>query len=105
MWSFPPIDDAAIDFTPASLGSPAIESPYKIDRQLFVSDQVRVSYYVRSTDLAVSQENGEPPTFECAGPRERMFFDPAELVCTMIRSSVGTASDSVSLPSFARSTW
>jgi len=84
MWSFPPIDDAAIDFTPASLGNPAIESPYKIDRQLFVSDQVRVSYYVRSTDLSASGRLGEASTFECAGPRERLFFDPAQLVCGIV---------------------
>ena len=84
MWSFPPIDDAAIDFTPARLGEPKINSGYKLDPELFVSDQVRVSYYVRSTDLAASQETGEGSTFECAGPREKIFFDPAELVCGIV---------------------
>ena len=84
MWSFPPVDDAAIDFTPARLGEPTIETMYKIDKELLVSDRIRVSYYVRSADLAASRETGEPPTFECAGPRERLFFDPAELVCGIV---------------------
>lgn len=84
MWSFPPIDDTGIDFTPASLGEPAIETNYKIDRELFVSDDVRVSYFVRSTDLSASQNLSNSPSFECAGPREKIFFDPAELVCGIV---------------------
>ena len=84
MWSFPPIDDTGIDFTPASLGEPAIDTMYKVDRELFVSDDVRVSYYVRSTDLSTSRKAGESPMFECAGPREKIFFDPAELVCGIV---------------------
>jgi len=83
MWSFPPIEDATFDFTPARLG-PAIETMYKLDRELFVSDEVRVSYYVRSCDQAASQENGRAVTFECAGPRAKIFFDPAELVCGIV---------------------
>jgi len=84
MWSFPPIEDTKLDFTPARLGEPAVESVYKIAPELFVSDRVRVSYYVRSTDLAAARETGEAPTFECAGPREKIFFDPAELVCGIV---------------------
>ena len=84
MWSFPPIDDAKLDFTPARLGEPTVETVYKIDPELFVSDRVRVSYYVRSADLAASRETGAAPTFECAGPREKIFFDPAELVCGIV---------------------
>jgi len=84
MWSFPPIEDTKLDFTPARLGEPAVESVYKIDPELFVSDRVRVSYYVRSADLAAARETGEAPTFECAGPREKIFFDPAELVCGIV---------------------
>lgn len=84
MWAFPPIDDATTDFTPACLGEPAIKSGYKIDPELFVSDQVKVSYYVRSTDLAASQGAGEVPMFECAGPRERIYFDPADLTCGIV---------------------
>lgn len=84
MWSFPPIDDAVIDFTPARLGEPAIKTTYKIDRELFVSHDVRVSYFVRSTDLSTSQKISDAPAFECAGPREKIFFDPADLVCGIV---------------------
>lgn len=83
MWSFPPLDEA-IDFTPACLGEPSFETAYKIDRELYVSDRVKVSYFVRSTDLAASRKNGDVPMFECAGPRERIFFDPSQLVCGIV---------------------
>jgi len=83
MWSFPPVDEA-VDFTPASLGAPSLETVYKIDKELYVSDQVKVSYFVRSTDLAASRQKGDVPMFECAGPREKIFFDPSRLVCGIV---------------------
>jgi 6-phosphofructokinase 1 len=57
---------------------------YKIDTEMFVSDDVRVSYYVRSTDLSASNEISDAPSFECAGPRAKIFFNPAELVCGIV---------------------
>jgi len=84
MWSFPLIDDTGIDFTPACLGELKIESMYKVDKEMFVSDDIRVSYYVRSSDLSASKRISDAPSFECAGPRERIFFDPAELVCGIV---------------------
>lgn len=84
MWAFPPIGDSATDFTPACLGEPTVKSTYKIDPDLFVSDQIKVSYYVRSNDLATSGKTGEPPMFECAGPRERIYFDPGDLACGIV---------------------
>ncbi len=84
MWSYPPIDDTRIDFTPARLGEPDIESMYKIDTEMFVSDDVRVSYYVRSTDLSAWEKISDAPSFECAGPREKIFFNPAGLVCGIV---------------------
>ncbi|MHC4118379.1 MAG: ATP-dependent 6-phosphofructokinase [Planctomycetota bacterium] len=83
MWSFPPVDEA-IDFTPARLGEPSLNTVYKIDKQLYVDDKVEVSYFVRSADLAASREKGRVPMFECAGPREKIFFDPSELVCGIV---------------------
>jgi len=83
MWSFPPVDEE-IDFTPACLGEPSLETAYKIDRQLYVSDQVKVSYFVRSTDLAAARRKANVPVFECAGPREKIFFDPSQLVCGIV---------------------
>ncbi len=83
MWSFPPVDEA-IDFTPACLGEPSLETVHKIDKELYVSDQVKVSYFVRAMDLAALREKGAVPMFECAGPRERIFFDPSQLVCGIV---------------------
>ena len=83
MWSFPPVDEA-IDFTPACLGDPSLDTSYKSDREFYVSDEVKVSYFVRSTDLAASRKKGNVPMFECAGPREKIFFDPSELVCGIV---------------------
>ena len=72
------------------LGPPAIDSPLtsRIQggyTQKFVSDDTRVVY---TTDPLEIQETlaatGTIPSFEKAGPREKIYFDPAKLKCAIV---------------------
>jgi 6-phosphofructokinase 1 len=72
-----------LDFTIARLGDCRIPSPMSGTR--FVSDAERVLYPSTLDDLKQFQEAGaECPAMECAGPRERLFFDPAGLACGIV---------------------
>lgn len=64
------------EFAIEKLGESKIKSPLlSVD---FVSDDATVNYYNDSKDLAEYAKNGAPfPAFEEAGPRSRIFHDPA----------------------------
>jgi 6-phosphofructokinase 1 len=73
----------AVDFTIARLGECRLPSPMSGGR--FVTDDERVLYPATVTDLNKFQEfGGECPAMECAGPRERLFFDPSSLACAIV---------------------
>jgi 6-phosphofructokinase 1 len=65
------------------LGKPTIPSPVK-DLQ-FASDAARLLYH---TDLKsvqdIIKEGKEPPAFEVAGPREKIYFDPKKTKCGIV---------------------
>ena len=73
-----------MDFEIARLGKPTRRSPLDLstvrgDRICnFVSDDERVLYDV-TVGGATSDDADRPTSFERAGPRERVFFDPNEL--------------------------
>ena len=68
------------DFTVTTLGECRYPSPFHGVR--FTSDNERVLYHARLEDLKACTANStDPPAMECAGPRERLFFDPAQLAC------------------------
>jgi 6-phosphofructokinase 1 len=72
-----------IDFTISRLGECRIPSPMAGVR--FVSDADRVLYPSTLKDLDESLAAGSPPpAMEAAGPRERLFFDPARLGCGIV---------------------
>jgi 6-phosphofructokinase 1 len=64
------------EFAIEKLGESKIKSPLlSVD---FVPDDATVNYYNDSNDLAEYAKNGAPfPAFEEAGPRSRIFHDPA----------------------------
>jgi 6-phosphofructokinase 1 len=75
--------DGDLDFTIARLGDCRIPSPMSGLR--FVADDERVLYPSTLEDLKHVQEAGaECPAMECAGPRERLFFDPSPLTCGIV---------------------
>jgi 6-phosphofructokinase 1 len=73
----------ALDFGIERLGEARVPSPMRSVQ--FVGDSEHVLYH---GDLEVVREylaRGEdPPCFEKAGPRERIHFDPTDLVCGIV---------------------
>jgi len=75
--------EQAKDFIIPRLGDCAIPSPMRGVR--FTGDGEHVLFH---GDLGKIRQylaaGSEPPAFELAGPREKIFFDPAELACGMV---------------------
>jgi 6-phosphofructokinase 1 len=68
--------DAVLQTEIADLGPGRVPSPYRY--QNFVSDAARVLYSSDATQVQAELAAGrEITSFEAAGPRERLFFDPA----------------------------
>lgn len=75
--------DAALDFTIARHGDCRIASP--MTGVSFVRDDERVLYPSTLAELErLRDADGTPPVMERAGPRERLFFDPATLACGIV---------------------
>jgi 6-phosphofructokinase 1 len=69
---------ANLDFTIDTLGDCRIPSPMKGIG--FVSDDERILYHNQWAEIRPILEAGQkPPLIEVAGPRERIFFEPARL--------------------------
>lgn len=69
-----------------TLGDPTIDSPMLARKgRKFVSDAERV---LLETDLNLVAEmcrnDVTPPSFELAGPREKIYFDPKKLKCALV---------------------
>jgi 6-phosphofructokinase 1 len=71
-----PADIAALDLRIEQVGEAALPSPLR--NATVVDDGERISYFAGTRDLAALQAAGlAPPGFEAAGPRARIFHDPA----------------------------
>jgi 6-phosphofructokinase 1 len=71
------------DFEIQNLGECRIPSPMKPSQ--FVGDDERVLYHGTLADIKGFLDCGQqPPAFEMAGPRERIFFDPSKLKCGIV---------------------
>jgi len=80
------ITDTDIPF----LGSAKIPSPIALEtrfghRDKFVSDQDRVLIDVQISAVEkIVKEGGTLPSFELAGPRKNIYFDPSKLRCALV---------------------
>ncbi len=80
----------SIDTGIETLGKPKILSPIRsgeksLKSQYFVSDNTRILIDVKSDRLIkMVKENEMPPSFEMAGPRSKIFFDPTKLRCAIV---------------------
>ena len=73
------------DLTIDTLGKATFDSPLKGSGRQFVDDSESVHIYSHSKLVAQCRETlGEVPAFELAGPREKLFFDPAKLNCGIV---------------------
>lgn len=77
------MSDQDFDFTIERLGDGTVPSPMPASR--FVGDDERILYHARPEELRRCVAAGlEPPAMELAGPRERLFFDPATIACGIV---------------------
>lgn len=71
------------DYEVAMLGECRIPSPMSGLR--FVSDADRIVYHSRLKDLESFFAPGKkPPSFEMAGPRKKIYYDPSKLKCGIV---------------------
>ena len=79
-----------IDTTIPMLGDAKISSPLKSKikggyTNRFVSDEDRIISMVDADEIRQQLESGQPiPSFEKAGPREKIYFDPNKLKCAIV---------------------
>jgi len=75
--------DQSLDFSIERLGECRYPSPMQGAR--FISDGDRLLYHSRYEEVRSFVTAGsEPPSLELAGPRERLFFDPATIACGIV---------------------
>jgi len=74
---------AELDFTTEKLGECLFASPMRIGR--FIDDGERLMYHSRFEEIQPYLKAGtDPPSFELAGPRQRIFFDPGTIACGIV---------------------
>lgn len=70
------MDPISYDFSIASLGEPTVESP--INTGYFIDDTRRILFNSYLPDcLSQLGPDGQPLSFEIAGPRRKIFFEPS----------------------------
>jgi len=77
-----------IDTTITKLGKAGITSPL-FNRggtsPAFVRDEDRVLVHIHASEIEeIFKDQKTPPTFELAGPREKIYFDPSKLRCALV---------------------
>ena len=70
------------DFEIQRLGKCRIPSP--MPAACFVDDEERVLYHGTLAEVQGFRNGQQPPAFEMAGPRQRIFFDPSNLKCGIV---------------------
>jgi len=81
---------ANIDTTIPTLGDAKIPSPIQKNKKgaylhSFISDSQRILVDANMENTVSLIENGKKcPSFELAGPREKIFFDPSKLKCALV---------------------
>ncbi len=73
------------DLTIETLGQPEIDSPLIRSERHFVEDDEKILIYSHSGNIRAFQDlRKAPAVFEKAGPRRKIFFDPAKLKCGIV---------------------
>ena len=73
--------DELPNLTIDTIGQPKIDSPLTVGKRCFVEDSEKVLLYTHSKDLSTCKE---PPMFEKAGPRQKIFYEPEKLTCGIV---------------------
>lgn len=73
------------DLTIETLGAAAVESPLVGQARAFTEDSESVQVYSHNRLVQHACETvGDLPAFEAAGPRRKIYFDPAKLACGVV---------------------
>ncbi len=76
------LESAPMDFAVETLGATRHPTPCPSGR--YVTDEDRVAFHSEMKQLRAAFAQGdEPPSFEVAGPRELLFFNPRQLACAI----------------------
>jgi 6-phosphofructokinase 1 len=77
------MEENHLDLTISKLGECRIPSP--MSGVHFIQEDEHVLYHSNLKDIRVFLDQGkEPPGFEIAGPREKIYFDPSKLKCGIV---------------------
>ena len=77
------MNDQSLDFSIERAGACRFPSPMMAGR--FTGDDERIMYHSRFEEIQPYITAGEePPSLELAGPRERLYFDPAAIACGIV---------------------
>ena len=79
------IETTVPNLGPAKIPTPINSTPSAQGRTCFVSDEDRIIVDARIDNLTkMVREGKKPPSFELAGPREKIYFDPSKLRCALV---------------------
>jgi len=77
------MEPVQIDTTIPTLGTARIDTPIKSQR--YVPDSARIAIDSDLTRLTALFNQRQPiPSFELAGPKEKIYFDPSKLKCALV---------------------
>jgi 6-phosphofructokinase 1 len=77
--------DELTDLTIEKLGPPTVDSPLIKGSRHFTEDSEKILVYSHSENIKLCHDStAEPPAFEKAGPRQKIFFDPINLNCGIV---------------------
>lgn len=80
-----PMANNIFDTRILSLGKANIQSPLTDHRQHFVSDKESVLVDIHPEEVeAYRKKDQTPPSFELAGARQKIYFDPSKLRCALV---------------------
>lgn len=69
----------------AKISSPLIETGNVPDNKIFIEENNRILIHVNERHINKLLEPGKkPPSFEVAGPRKKIYFDPSKLRCALV---------------------
>ncbi len=80
-----PLDTRIVTLGPATIPSPLTLADRATHARTFVEEDRHVAIEVDPVRLQAMIEAGQPvPSFELAGPRRRIYFDPSKLKCALV---------------------
>ena len=69
----------------AKIDSPLIRNGHSVNSEIFIDEENRVLIHVNEKHIMqMFEQDKKPPSFEVAGPRRKIFFDPSKIRCALV---------------------